>query len=101
MDVGVITAIIGGIVSIITGAIGYASGRGNNKMTDRELLSKDEQAFRAELREELAKNKEEIKRLSEEIQTLREENLDLITENRLLNARVEELVSRWGGELLV
>ncbi|ALA07184.1 hypothetical protein SECTIM467_54 [Brevibacillus phage SecTim467] len=97
MDAGVITAIVGGVVSVITGYIGYASGRSKDRVTDRELLSKDEQAFRAELREELRVYKEEIKRLSDEIQVLRKENLELITENRQLNAKVEELVTRIGG----
>jgi predicted nuclease with TOPRIM domain len=94
MDASVITAIVGAVASVITGFIGYMSGRNNNKLTDRELLSKDEQAFRAELREELRVYKEEIKHLKEEIAVLRKENLELIMENRLLNAKVEELMSR-------
>lgn len=96
MDANVITAVIGAVASVITGIIGYLSGRNNNKLTDRELLSKDEQAFRSELREELKIYKEEIKQLKAEIAVLRKENLELIMENRLLNAKVEELMSRLG-----
>lgn len=112
MDVGVITAIVGGLVSIITGGIGYYSGKSKDELTDRELLSKDEQTFRAELREELKANKEEIARLSQEVIILRQENMELVTENRLLNVKVEHLVEqlsrysvdgtrmdrRWGDE---
>ncbi|OBR67761.1 hypothetical protein A7K91_08480 [Paenibacillus oryzae] len=94
MDTGAITAIIGGVVSVITGVIGYASGKSNNKMTDRELLSKDEQTFRAGLLERLAAYEDKIDKLSNEIVTLRNENLKLINENRLLNDKVEQLVSQ-------
>jgi cell division protein FtsB len=94
MDVGVTTAVVGGVVSVITGVVGYLSGRGKDKVTERELLSKDEQAFRAELREELCTYKEDIKRLSDEITVLRKENNELINENRLLNFKVEQLVSQ-------
>lgn len=94
MSVDLITVIIGGVVPVITGVIGYFSGRSKDKMTERELLSKDEQAFRTELREELKTYKEEIKRLSDEITVLQKENMDLITENRLLNIKVEELVAQ-------
>lgn len=94
MDVGIITAIVTGVGSAIAGVIGYYSGKGKDKLTDRELLSKDEQAFRAELREELRANKEEISRLSDEVIILRRENNELIAENRLLNIKVEELVAR-------
>lgn len=94
MDVGVITVVVGGIVSVVTGVIGYASGRGNNKMTDRELLSKDEQLFRAGLIERLNAYEEKIEKLSNEVVTLRKENMDLINENRLLNVKVEQLVTQ-------
>ncbi|MFF2889477.1 hypothetical protein [Paenibacillus sp. NPDC057967] len=88
------TAIIGGVVSVVTGVIGYASGKSNNKMTDRELLSKDEQTFRAGLIERLNSYEEKIEKLSNEVVTLRKENMELISENRLLNAKVEQLVAQ-------
>ncbi|MFF2017209.1 hypothetical protein [Paenibacillus sp. NPDC058177] len=94
MDVGIIVAIVGGAVSVITGVIGYVSGKGKDKVTERELLSKDEQVFRAEMRQEMKDSKDEVKRLSDEITVLRRENMELITENRLLNKKVEELVER-------
>lgn len=94
MDVGVIVAIVGLVGTAVSGAIGYATGRGKDKVTERELLSKDEQSFRAELREELKTYKEEIKRLSDEITVLRRENMELINENRLLNIKVEQLVTQ-------
>ena len=112
MDAGVITALVGGVVSIITGGIGYISGKSKDKVADRELLSKDEQTFRAELREELKINKEEIARLSHEVIILRQENMELVAENKLLNIKVEHLVEQlsrysvdetrkdrgWGGD---
>jgi len=94
MDVGVATAIIGGIVSVITGGIGYVSGKSKDRMSERELLSKDEQVFRSELKEELKTYKDEIKRLRDEITVLRNENMELISENRLLNIKVEQLVAQ-------
>jgi predicted nuclease with TOPRIM domain len=94
MEVGVITAIAGLVGSAVTGIIGYASGKNNNKVTDRELLSKDEQAFRERLIERLTSSEEKIERLSNEVITLRQENLALIAENRLLNNKVEQLVAQ-------
>jgi predicted RNase H-like nuclease (RuvC/YqgF family) len=94
MDVGVIVAIVGLVGSAVTGVIGYATGRGKDKISDRELLSKDEQAFRKELRAELRANKEKIEKLSDEIVILRRENMELVAENRSLNAKVEQLVER-------
>ncbi|MGG1616560.1 hypothetical protein ACIFQM_08880 [Paenibacillus sp. NRS-1782] len=81
----------------ISGVIGYASGRSNNKVKERELLSKDEQAFRVTLMDALSSHKEEIHRLSEEIAVLQTENLSLLAENRSLNAKVEALVARLEG----
>lgn len=102
MDVNVMIAIIGGAVSLSTGFLGYISGRNNNQkevsISDRQLLSQAEQAFRAELREELRIYKEEIKALKQEIEVLRQENFKLLTENRSLNTKVESLMSRLGGE---
>lgn len=94
VDVGVITAILGLVGSAVTGIIGYASGKNNNKVTDRELLSKDEQAFRERLIERLTSSEEKIERLSNEVITLRQENMELIAENRLLNNKVEQLVAQ-------
>ncbi|MGG0757115.1 hypothetical protein [Brevibacillus laterosporus] len=102
VDANVMIAIIGGAVSLGTGFIGYISGRNNNQkdvsISDRQLLSQAEQAFRAELREELRIYKEEIKALKQEIEVLRQENFKLLTENRSLNTKVESLMSRLGGE---
>lgn len=101
MDVGTLTAIIGVVGSIVTGGIGYLSGKNKDKVTDRELLSKDEQAFRANLIERINAYEEKIDKLnsevvilSREVITLRKENLELISENKQLNSKVEELVSR-------
>lgn len=94
MDVGVITAIVGLVGTAVSGVIGYASGKNNNKVTDRELLSKDEQAFRAGLIERLNSYEEKIEKLSNEVVTLRKENMELISENRLLNIKVEQLVAQ-------
>lgn len=92
MDVGIITAIVGLLGTAVSGIIGYTTGKGKDKVTERELLSKDEQAFRAELREALRINEEKVERLSNEIVILRKENMELIAENRLLNNKVEQLV---------
>jgi predicted RNase H-like nuclease (RuvC/YqgF family) len=97
LDVGVITAIVALVGTALSGVIGYATGRGKDKMTERELLSKDEQSFRAELREELRTYKDEIKRLSDEITILRTENMELINENRVLNGKLEQLVKQLSG----
>ncbi len=94
MDVGVITAVVGLVSTAVSGVIGYASGKSNNKVTDRELLSKDEQAFRERLIERLTSSEEKIELLSNEVITLRQENMELITENRLLNIKVEQLVAQ-------
>ncbi len=94
MDVGVITAIVALVGTVVSGGVGYATGRGKDKVTERELLSKDEQSFRSELREELRTYKEEIKRLSDEVTILRKENMELISENRVLDQKVEQLVSQ-------
>ncbi|WP_151734152.1 hypothetical protein [Paenibacillus tengchongensis] len=100
MDTGVVTAVIGVIGTALSGTIGYATGRTKDKMTEREMLSKDEQAFRAELRAELQTHKDEIRKLSEEITVLRKENMDLIAENRLLNIKVEQLVAQLSSHTL-
>lgn len=94
MDVGVITTVVGLVSTAVSGVIGYASGKSNNKVTDRELLSKDEQAFRERLIERLTSSEEKIELLSNEVITLRQENMELITENRLLNIKVEQLVAQ-------
>ncbi|MGG4144849.1 hypothetical protein ABEW34_17170 [Paenibacillus algorifonticola] len=94
MNEGILTIVVGAIVSVITGVMGYLGGRSKDRISDRELLSKDEQAFRAELRAELLDHKEEIQKLSQEIVILRKENMELVTENRLLNAKVEQLVNQ-------
>lgn len=94
MDVGIVTAVVGGVVSVITGVIGYISGKGKDQVTDRELLSKDEQVFRTGLIERLNSYEDKIEKLSNEVVTLRRENTELITENRLLNIKVEQLVAQ-------
>lgn len=111
MDATVIVAIIGGVAGTIGSFLGYMSGKNANKkdlaISERQLLSQDEQAFRAELRETLnfyieesKAYKEEISMLRAEVNQLREENYALILENRQLNAKVDELMSRLGGETI-
>ncbi len=91
---GVLIAIVGSLTSVAGAAIGFYGGKRKDKISERELLSKDEQAFRLELREELRVYKEEISGLRQEVARLSIDNLALLTENKLLNMKVQALVER-------
>jgi uncharacterized protein YlxW (UPF0749 family) len=82
-----VTALAGLVTSVVAGFGGYLTAKRSSKMSEREMLSKDEQAFRQELRNEL--------------QAYREEVIKLRVENQYLIKQVEELTSelrKWKSE---
>ena len=93
------------IVAIVSSVATFFVAKGNNKVSDRKLLSEDEKAFREELRQtildykqevedtrqELKESREEIRDLRDEIAQLHKLNLDLTLENQKLVNKIESL----------
>lgn len=116
MEPTVVTAIISGLVGVVTAIIGYMTARNAAKkdifVTDRQQLSQEQQQLRAEMREEIKSLKEEVARwtnryleleanmeqlkitnltLQMEVDKWREKYDALLVENKELTARVNEL----------
>lgn len=116
MDATVLTAIVGGLVTIIGSVIAYMTARNASKkdmfVTDRQQLSQEQQQLRAEMREELKSLRDEVKawthryielegnmeelrltnvKLLMEVEKWKEKYDTLLTENEGLQKRVGEL----------
>lgn len=116
MDATVLTAIVGGVVTVIGSVIAYMTARNASKkdifVTDRQQLSQEQQQLRAEMREELKVLRDEVKvwttryielegnmeelkmtnlKLQMEVDKWKEKYDDLLQENETLQRRVGEL----------
>lgn len=87
----VISAVTGVGSAVATGVGGYFVAKRQSKTSERELLSKDERAFRDALKEELNKYREEVINLRKEIMQLMEMNMKLETENKILMSKMDVL----------
>ena len=95
MEPVTLTAIIGGVVTVVTGYLTYLgaknSAKKDNFITDRQQLSQDQQLLRAEMREEM-------KQLRDEVRAWRDRYLELednIEELKITNMKLQMEVDQW------
>lgn len=104
MDQGMMNILTNAIVAVFSSATTLIIAKSTNKkditISDRQLLSEDEKAFRQELRDtingyktELEEARNEIKELRQEVSMLRKENMELVLENKELSNKVDSLLT--------
>lgn len=88
-----LSGLAGVVIAIISAIQGFKVARKQVKVTEREQLSKDQQAFMDKVMTELELHRNKVEHLTEEIIKLREVNLKLEFDNRLLTEKMDDLTT--------